>query len=90
MYLVENQFINIRCKQCNEYFKKMNVSLPSVLVINREVCDASFENIKNILLGIEPMTISTIPSVILKPKGIFESFHDALYYLISAIGVKST
>lgn len=51
MYLVENQFINIRCKQCNEYFKKMNVSLPSVLVINREVCDASFENIKKSITG---------------------------------------
>lgn len=51
---------------------------------------ASLENIKKLLLGIKPMTISTIPSIIFKPRGKVAVFHDALRYLASLIEVKST
>lgn len=60
------------------------------MFINREVYDASFENIKLIFLGVKPMTISIILSVILKSRGKVTVFHDALHYLASVTEVKST
>lgn len=58
------------------------------MFINRGVYDASFKNIKKLLMGIQAMTISTIHSVILKLRGKVEVFHDVLCYLTSVTEVK--